>query len=1431
MPSGSTRLGRSVIYGITIAPLLVTLGFYILERVPDREEYLLNLRFRTLAVIGKQIETKLESVSSGLTYGRFIGRIPQRDPSQQSQPVQFADYVRKVFPGLQPIPPKVAPAERRPAGASDDQDPVPVVNPHIGFLVSADRVRFSLSEQQNGWEDSLGGLIRPFTEDTSFDDILLATEGGDVLFQRSNAPPRVKTLSVFLKKPETKDPGILEIFHRLTSEGSGGDTDLLKKVDLDGSAYHIFAQPLTIQVPRSPDGKVKNLLLCGLVGSQKIRQEAMHVPPNYLLWIIVPLGAALLSGPFLKLVMLRRTGRLKTHDVPLLLFCSCLAMAMLTVVLLAYAEHDQNLERMSPELRDFGNAVDHELLQSFQTGRQLLRAVDTYAIGTDGKPATAKAENRVRLWSDDGLRRGVPNIDKTDFEFVFWTSDAGYQIEKWTPLETNTPFYPQKGSEHYDLAVGGQYWHDGGEPFTSELRISPTTSAPIAVLTIVSHREALAVRADRRTFDPSAPDRLKPEFISMVASPRQLLSPVIPPETGYAIVRADGSVLYHSKRERILNENLFRETEDSRELADAVANRIEKDVLASYRGNDVMFHVRPIREIDGIPWTIVVFREMEPWQTLGWQVVLDVFVLYIALWFWPVVAICGGLLWLKVTKRCSWDRCRVRALRYVWPRPDAARNYGGVARIEFGLLAGFILALAWFTTRPGPAAGVALLISAFAFPFVAVGAWIWQLRGAKPNRQHPSTSQPESTSQAESASGPQSPGGPRSTKAFRSWRRQYGAALCLGMLISSVMPVIAFFHLSIYLESEIHLRHWQRELAQRIVRQRHTAEAEIRPSRNMSPDTMNIALNLALPSSQDGRCDQEQLYNAFDSTRVRCGQAPPTLSVPPFWERVLLFVRHETPGGLDAASVMHQTAESETNASSKERVAATTIIPDVTSQIRSLSIPRRSAWWGLFASLLIAGSAWIWSAASRLFLFDFYNIRLRSLNSLPEAQTLDHPILVLGLPRSGKDSAVKRYIRGDGGNADVKQIDLQKIDLKEERLDRAWLKARLEELGIPAEASHSKVVQPAVAGAAAGVGIGVSQKLAETGAPSASLPATPRKKPEWVHITNLEAALQEKGRRDIALRLIDTLLLYRPQDRPGIIVTSVVDPMFHFDSIFPEQRNEMEKDPLPETEFGRWAHVLLQFERVLAVDDQEKPAWATSQRWGERLWEEAKHHRWLVRIASFIAEDVKAGTAAPGQQSERNAGSRRPRWLVRIASIIPHRRKPRRAGPGEQNSVDADELIEELHEKATALYKLFWSACTRPEKLMLVQLAQTGLINPLGKDTLQELIRKRLVIMCPYPRVMNESFARFLCTAATQAQIVTWEKEAGESSWPLVRNILVIMVVFALVLTGISQNHALQAISGLVTAVAGAIGGTFKITDIVAQKFRGGGAAAALPQG
>jgi hypothetical protein len=1154
---------------------------------------------------------------------------------------------------------------------------------------------------------------------------------------------------------------------------------MLRDVDLDGSGYRLLVQPLTIRVPASPKDSVNELLLCGLIRSNTIREEAMHVPPKTLLWIIVPLFAGVLSGPLVKIILIRRTGRFETRDLPMLALSSCLAMAMLTVVLLAYHLSQENSERLSVGSQQLAETVAEQVRSCFRRGRRTLEQVEAFVAAMEpGTPPVPVATNRKEIWSWPALMEAAPSIAASDLEFVFWTSIEGRQIEKWTPLKTNTPFFPQNSYAHFQQALAGQYWRDNTDKdhseFTAELLISPTTASPIAVLTMASHRKKLRsshVRKKERGF----PDELTPAFVTIVETPHELLSPVIPPGMGFALVRRDGSVLYHSDHARILNENLFVETEHSRPLVDAVNTQSARHVEGRYRGSDVAFYVRPLGEVDGVPWTIVVFHEIEPWQTLVWQVGLDVVLLYLLLWAIPVLGIPAAMLLWKWRRNYTWRTCRIEALRLFWPKEPRAGCYHAVLRWIGGLIVIYLALLAWFARRPDGPAGTVLLFGALTLPVAVLVVWTWQMRG--PSHGHHA----------------------RRKRRAVNWRPYYMTALALTLMTSSVLPVIAFFHLAFRMESDIDIRHWQWNLIERILKRRETVETDIRRPERLSPEAMAVALKMVLPDGQD--CDGEKLYGSWSGTKVRCRQtdAAPGVLSNPSWTRALRFLRWRAIG-LEADSVKvgdfaRGTRSGVSRPQLDYRTADMSVV--VASDLWNLVLLPRSGWWWLFAAILISpGFVWVWVAASRLFLFDFFEIRLPTLDEV-RAGTWDHPLLVLGLPRSGKDTAVRRFI-GDfekqlcpgvveGGPM------YARLDLKTEKLDEAWLKRAFQDLWLDQFVAPPVVavkpvseLQSAPKEKAAVVGSGGVTASLDSGTRLAAQAKSRRDRiPKYVHVTNLEAALEERGRRYIAMSLLDTLVRAQGEHLLKLVVTSVVDPIFHYDIIFPDEKTQVQRNQLPETEFGRWSHVFLQFERVLAHDDQSESR-AADDGIDPDLWPECNSHPALVRTGRMISE----------RNNQRASGS--------------------------DITVKREHKVEVLSEKAFPLYKLVWSACTRPEKLLLVQLAQTGLVNPICKDTLLDLMRKRLVTLEPYPKLMNESFARFLESAASREQIKNWEKESGESHWHTIRNVLIILLLSALLMIGLSQDHALQQISTILTAVLGGIGAVFKLTDYVSERMNRG---------
>jgi hypothetical protein len=145
----------------------------------------------------------------------------------------------------------------------------------------------------------------------------------------------------------------------------------------------------------------------------------------------------------------------------------------------------------------------------------------------------------------------------------------------------------------------------------------------------------------------------------------------------------------------------------------------------------------------------------------------------------------------------------------------------------------------------------------------------------------------------------------------------------------------------------------------------------------------------------------------------------------------------------------------------------------------------------------------------------------------------------------------------------------------------------------------------------------------------------------------------------------------------------------------------------------------------------------------------------------------------------------------------------------------SEALLAMIAERARALYKMFWFCCTRSEKLLLIQLAQTGLFNPLCTGTLEELVRKGLILPGPRPRIMNTTFQRFLESAEGPDTVREWESEAGESSWLMIRNVVLGLIILGLLVMALTQHQAMQTVTAVLTGVGTAMAGLLRLTGFL----------------
>jgi hypothetical protein len=183
----------------------------------------------------------------------------------------------------------------------------------------------------------------------------------------------------------------------------------------------------------------------------------------------------------------------------------------------------------------------------------------------------------------------------------------------------------------------------------------------------------------RRTSDTNPPRtnafREKYPVIAM-SKPNALamIDPILPQDFGFAIIDQSGTVLFHSQRHRNTIENFFAETDDDKRVKAAVDARQEEQIDIRYWGEDYRAYIHPMKDL---PWTLVTFRQKAPLRTLNADALSITMVLLLVISGFLPIAFIALVLVLRPGYRAPW----------AWPAPERVRAYAELAGAYVALLA------------------------------------------------------------------------------------------------------------------------------------------------------------------------------------------------------------------------------------------------------------------------------------------------------------------------------------------------------------------------------------------------------------------------------------------------------------------------------------------------------------------------------------------------------------------------------------------------------------------------------------------------------------------------------------------------------------------------------------------------------------------------
>jgi len=1394
---------------ITAVTLAAVFGIYYFVYAGARQEYLINRNFRDLAMLGDQLQNLISIHGSILEFYADLAN-PERNPNPRHRSKEDLSQFLVVRPEDEKKHDKADEARSdylKYLAPNFELDKTP--KPFDSTKSAPSRLRL---QRRNGrWELvltardrkknldyrgtlRLDDLLKPLVEGLPFDDVLLASEQGTIVYQFHKAGAEFTTLTDLLKAQiaglESKpaiSPAATPTAVGRPAAASGSDNDerdgsrapVHQNTDqawrtsmhwtdlkLGGTRYKLFAQPILVDAstdsssdPSALEEPAREWVLCGLKSAAALQWEALSISYTFIIWFVALFVAVCLSGPLLKLVFMNQRERFRLRELGFLgLFLLLIAgVFTLSGLQAAYVPASDDTEE---RLQTVGDRLAINIRNELRRMRDQLTA---WCASPELRHDLKDAEDRevIRSGKPEGgtlAKRPIgrtPTPDQYPYlNNAFWTDDDGHQIVKWSVGGYVTPMIDVSQLAIFN-SLKSTYLDGKPPPLHFDSILPPNKLEYLAAVTMNTcdcNPGLCPVSGGTIRRDVTGGSAF------LTGQPLSLIDPILPYGYGFALVDQTGLVLFHSDKTRNLRENFRQESDWSKELyAATFGHSTQHSLPVKYMGRDYRARVVPIPDVAQAPWSLIVYRDLSFVRTDNLQATAMASTLF--LWFLSGPALLVGI-W------CAVHRPRF-APEWLWPHERRMGTY--LAQIPLYTL---LIILFLFLGFQGSAEQIGIVCAALPYVVLLLTVWCarssaarqrtwrprntlaasatlgvifvlslllwaWQLTGAKPAAQ---TRWSALTALAAIGVIATAPLLDRPRQYLRGRLHQWRPTDGLAKPYFSLSQQGPFTHWYGYVLSVLLLL-----ILIGVLMPMALFRASLGVERRLALKQAQLHLASALAERRaliEEQCDDGNLSDtACDALKDRAS---------PAW-RSIVFDR--PPAGSETLFVPHADSPRE----SREFY---------------------SSWFRRLVYLLH---------------HDYNNAAAETLGMIPDR---------VG-PRPGGGSADWSWTEGD-----------HTISLRWHGVHPSQDSPLEDDVLItwPAPVDTGRELL-------AGVVVAVVVILAVGGL----LWALARK----LFLFDV-TPLKMTGARQLAEAL---------RDRRSVLVL-----------LPPVSRSWQLEGPkwtcnVPDLASGpRWAEFLnldtIPSNTVIEIQHFEYGATDAEMGFQKLIFLERLMQREGTQVAAVM-------TVAPGPEDYRR--------MFPALEVIDLREEPfywlreyegpardliwKECGPmaalwpiGAQLARDIkdepihseDTVASEILERADPYYRLIWKEGSKEQKFVLAQLAEDGLLNPTNGRAIRQMVRRGLITKDPQFRIMNESFRRFLRSAATADLKREWLRESRRSGWGKARGVFATTMIILGVFLLTTQNALWQSSAAYVTTALGALGTLVKLFNTV----RGGGSGA-----
>lgn len=271
----------------------------------------------------------------------------------------------------------------------------------------------------------------------------------------------------------------------------------------------------------------------------------------------------------------------------------------------------------------------------------------------------------------------------------------------------------------------------------------------------------------------------------------------------------------------------------------------------------------------------------------------------------------------------------------------------------------------------------------------------------------------------------------------------------------------------------------------------------------------------------------------------------------------------------------------------------------------------------------------------------------------------------------------------------------------------------------------------------------------------------------------------------IALKKLEFLEGLETIKDKRVIIRTAIDPMFLLTSRSQDRR--LREPDMQDDLLARWAAVLQNYSKLRGVASKDEY---------QRLRDDFMKKE-LNKICPEKVKQCLANEGWPNRQLQN--------YAIKLAK------------QKELKKYSIEDIVDQFRDIADALYRRIWLSCSTDEKILLFRLAEQGFVNWRMENALRSLIRRRIVIMAPNFRLMNESFRQFVLQAEHPQIFQEWEQAAGISVWSIVKTPLILLAVALVAFFFITQRETFSQSLQILSAVAAGIPIIFKVIGALTQ--------------